>query len=583
MFAASEERYQRIKSTGGFPANAIDACLRHAGIDASDIDYVAFAGTRAIPVNMVSSISTFSKADQVRIQEELRRRNFYEKGKPKKKLSDLFRDFEPKGKIGYDFERVGLRESWELTPEEKQSIGEYRAEFAARYLGIPKHKIHFVDHHTCHAYYAYYASPFRNQPTLSATMDAGGDGIYDSVNFFSESGEFQRLHASHESIIGPLYTYITLLLGMKPFEHEFKVMGLAPYSKAYERQEPLAYFMSRLSLDGIKFRNTRPDLDLYIHARQALQHSRFDGIAGALQEFTEHFLTKWITEAARNTKASNVTFSGGVALNVKASKNLTQIPEVRKLFIPPGAGDESLPIGACWRLQDELATDSKHREHIEPLSNAYLGGDFGDAEIEEFATHKNVKGQFSVQEGNPDVLAAKDLADGKIVAACRGRMEFGPRALGHRSILANPSLAETTKLINEAIKSRDFWMPFAPAVLAEDLDAYFSGTESGIYDFMTIAADSTSEGRSSIFAALHPYDLTGRPQSVCDKHSPLFHATISEFKKVTGIGGVLNTSLNYHGKPIVDHPVQIADEMLSQKGVTFGGMIVGSKYFARTP
>lgn len=580
LCAASEERFRRTKSAGGFPGGAIDACLNFAGIRKCDVDRVALAGTRSVPVNLIGTLSTFSVEDHIRIQEEKRRPFFYdEKFVP---LSDLFPDFKPKSDPYYPLDRIPLKETRELSENEKQSVDDTRIDFIADWLGINRNKITKFDHHTCHAYYAYYASPFRNENVTSLTMDAGGDGLYETVNSFDTAGKFRRLSQSHDCIIGPLYSMVTLILAMRPSEEEFKVMGLAPYAREYIKRRTRDTLSSFITLDGIRFSRSSAVRDLYFHTRDLLKAERFDGIAGGLQDFAEEFITRWVAAAIDETGGHKVTYSGGVAQNVKANMMIEQLDDLDSLYIPPASGDESLSVGACWALLEKLSeADQTICQDIEPLDNAYLGPDFEQKGIEEFFEHPNVRGRYFQVEGNAEEIAAEALAANKIIGVCRGRMEFGPRALGNRSILANPGRQDMIDHLNEAVKGRDFWMPFAPSILSEQVQEYLRPTGKAELRFMTHCLRSTPEGQAKIPAGLHPKDRTARVQEVRNADTPEYHRLISRFKDLTGCGAVLNTSLNIHGKPIVNKPSDIANELLAADWVSIDGFLIGDQYFKR--
>ncbi len=580
LCAVAEERIQRVKSVGGFPKGAIEACLRYAGLDYDDIDLVAVAGTRAVPVNLLGTMSTHSTEDFYRLQEKKRYPQFYE-GRTVP-YSEVFPDYRPKGNVHYPLDRIPLKESREMTPAEKRAVAEIRLEFIAETCGVPRTHVHTLDHHTCHAYYAYYASPLRGFPVTVLTLDAGGDGIYDSINLFDELGRFNRLHASHDCIIGPLYTMVTLLLGMRPYEHEYKVMGLAPYAKEHVKRRTRELLLEFMNLNGFRFSRNPEMKDLFWHTKDLLKHERFDGIAGGLQDFAEFFLTAWTQSAIAATRAPKVAYAGGVALNVKANKLIAELEGLEGLYVPPGPGDESLSIGAVWALMDRLNPAGDHRERIEPLANAYIGPDFNNGEIDEFRAHPAVAGRFREVSADPELLVAQALQDQRIVGVCRGRMEFGPRSLGHRSLLANPSQREAVRQINEAIKGRDFWMPFAPSILEEYLPEYVHDNGRMDLSYMTVCLDSTPEGQVRMPAALHPYDMTVRVQSVGQSQTPAYHSLLSRFRELTGLGGVLNTSLNIHGKPIVMRPIDVAEELLSQENVAIDDILVGNRFFTRS-
>ena len=576
LCAISEERIQRIKSMGGYPKGAIEACLNYCNLKYKDIDFIALAGTRSVPVNLISTYSTFSKNDYLLIQEKIRYPKFYENTNVP--MKDVFKNYLPKGKVHYSLNQIPLKESWELSNVEKENIHKYRISFISENTGVAKDKIFLIDHHMSHAYYAYYASPFRGKKVASLTMDAGGDGLYETINIFNQKGEFQKIYGDHECLIGPLYSYITLLLGMRPFEHEYKVMGLSPYSSLYESKKTFDFLCQFQELNGIQFKKTDFVKDLFWQPKNYLKSERFDGIAGGLQKFTEFFLDKWFKSAMKETHSNLFTFSGGVALNVKATKKISEIKDLSGLYIPPGPGDESLSLGASWALIDKLKLNTI-KKSVKPLNNGYLGNEFSEKDINIFRSNKLVKKLFKEILEDPDDFAVKLLIRGKIVAICRGRMEFGPRALGNRSILANPSIPGVVRKINESLKNRDFWMPFAPSILSEQMKKYCYVNKLCNYDYMTLACDTKSKKRNEIYAGIHAHDFTARPQKVNKHSSPQYYRLLKKFYNKTGIGGLLNTSLNYHGKPIVMKPIDIVNELISNEKVKLDAIIIGKYCF----
>ncbi len=575
--AVSEERIQRVKSAAGYPAGAIAACLAQAGIGAADIGHVALAGTRAVPVNLLGTLSTFEIRDHYRIQEELRRPKFYEgRSVP---FAQLFPNYRPKGSVGYPRERIPLKESQELGAAEKAALAEFRLGYIAEKLGIARERIAVLDHHRCHAFYARFAAPFRGQKVAALTMDAGGDGVYDSVNLFDTRGRHTRLHASHDCLIGPMYTYITLLLGMRPFEHEYKVMGLAPYAKEHVKRAAREILRGYLKLEGYVFKRNSAMKDVFWHSKEALKHERFDGIAGGLQDVVEELLTAWAKAVLAATGVRHLAFAGGVALNVKANRKIAALDGLEGMFVPPGAGDESLPIGAAWALMHDLDPDADLAAAIPPLVSAYLGPAVSADDTHAFAQHPFVRAHYREISGDPVDSAVRALANKDIVAICRGRMEFGPRSLGHRSLVANASDPGAVTRINEAVKGRDFWMPFAPSILAEELPRYVERLPTADLRYMTLAMNTTEAARRDLAAGLHPYDHTARVHAVEAGAAPDYHTLLSRFRAATGLGGVLNTSLNIHGKPIVMTPREIADELLTVPGVRIESLIVGDRFF----
>jgi carbamoyltransferase len=234
-----------------------------------------------------------------------------------------------------------------------------------------------------------------------------------------------------------------------------------------------------------------------------------------------------------------------------------ELPEVEDIFVCPAAGDTSLPLGACYYgMWQYLQANNLPMETMKPLDNIYLGPEFSDDAIAASLDQNRVAQKYRVSKGvQPDLIARK-LAEGKIIARCSGRMEFGLRALGNRSILADPRRPDTVRRINDAIKFRDFWMPFTPTILAEREPDYIVNPKGIQSPYMTMAFEATPLARQELIAALHPADLTARPQILEERRNPEYYAIIKKFEGLTGVGGVLNTSFNLHGDPIVLGPQQ---------------------------
>jgi carbamoyltransferase len=508
LCAVAEERIQRVKSASGFPAGAVRACLDHCGATLADVDYVAVAGNWGVPVNLIGLRSSCGIRDYIDIQEKVRRPYYYEGRRVA--LAELFPDFRPSNDVGYPLDKFPLKETWELGQEEIAKLQSLRLDYIGQFLSFPRDKIFTLDHHTCHAYFAYYSSAFRERRVAALTMDGGGDRIYDSVGVFDERGNYSRIRASHDCLIGPMYKWVTLLLGMRPGEHEYKLMGLAPYAKEHTKRRSREIFERLIQLDGIAFSKATDLKDLYWDVKDRLKYERFDGIAGGLQDAVESLLTRWVVGALATVGADHAVFAGGVAMNVKANKSILEQDAVKGLFVPPGAGDESLCIGAAWALMDHVNPSGDHRPKIGPLANAYLGPELDRADTEEFANHPLVRSKFRRCEGSPQDHVARALLNDEIVAVCQGRMEFGPRALGHRSIIANPGSLGSVRQINEAIKNRDFWMPFAPSILAGSIAEYLRDPGKMDLSYMTVCLESLPPAKKAIPAGLHAYDETAR-------------------------------------------------------------------------
>lgn len=548
--ATQEERFTGLKGDYGFPQHSIQACLKSAGVDASQIDEVLLATHNWNPVLIkIKRNANFSMDDWVKEQREFWKPTLLE-GK-RVRYYDLFKDRED-FVLDATYPMDHLLNGY-MDAKEMQEMAEVRTSTVSKLLGVPREKIRSVTHEDCHTFYSYFASPLRGE-VLALTSEGIGDYSNGTVSIFSERGR-KELAATKENHIGHIYQYITLLLGMKPLQHEYKIMGLAAYANAKELARSYKVFERILKVDGLKIVFDQKPGDLYFHFRTLLEGHRFDGIAGALQKFTEDLLCTWVKNCVAATGLGRLCFSGGVAQNIKAVKSLMELPEIEDIFVCPAAGDTSIPIGACYfAMWEYVVSNHLPLEVIKPLNNPYLGPEFTDDEVSVYLDQSGARSRYRVTRGvYPEVIARK-LADGKIIARCCGRMEFGLRALGNRSILADPRRPETVRRINEAIKFRDFWMPFTPTILAEREQDYIVNPKGVLSPFMTMAFDSTAGARQDLIAALHPADLTARPQLLEEWRNPEYYALVQEFEKITGVGGILNTSFNLHGDPIVLGP-----------------------------
>jgi carbamoyltransferase len=250
-------------------------------------------------------------------------------------------------------------------------------------------------------------------------------------------------------------------------------------------------------------------------------------------------------------------------MNVKANKLISELSELDDLFVFPSCGDETNAIGAAWWVE---ANEGTGGGHIPPLGHVYWGPAYGDAAVDEALARNPGRDRWVItREDDIDSRVADLLAAGEVVARCTGRAEFGARALGNRSILADPTQNEVVRQINDMIKSRDFWMPFAPALLAARADDYIVNPKGLQAPYMILAFDTTARV-DELKAAIHPYDLTARPQVVYEDWNPGLHRILSEFERRTGRGAILNTSFNLHGSPIVNTPAE-ALEVFSESGL----------------
>jgi carbamoyltransferase len=519
-----EERMTGVKNHAGFPYRSIKEVLRLAKCTIAEVDFVAMNGNHiGIPVDR----------------------------------DDLLKKFENySAPVGF-LKRVAR--STPINDWYRRKCAAARSDHL-RDAGIDLSKVRYVEHHTAHAAAAYFGSPWRNEPVLVLTCDGAGDDLCATVNI-GDGGTLKRLAEIPDSdSLGLIYAMVTFLLGMVPNEHEYKLMGLAPYAPASGSDSVYQSFREYLKLSKrnplIWERSPGFPHSFYSYPflRKLLELKRFDCICGGLQRFTEELLVEWVQSCVRETGLRKVALSGGVGMNVKANKGLADHPDVESLFVFPSCTDESNAIGAAWWIYATECRAHGRSVDIPPLADLYWGPSFSDAECETAIQGIPERSRVKFVEDIEKEIAAL-LARGEVVARFSGRMEFGARALGNRSILADPADLRVVRIINEMVKSRDFWMPFAPSVMDHTGPRYVINPKRLAYPYMILAFDSN--GNTDEFqAATHPYDRTVRPQEVYEAWNPQYFRLIAEFEKITGRGIILNTSLNLHGYPLVCSPDQ---------------------------
>ena len=423
--------------------------------------------------------------------------------------------------------------------------------------GVTPDRIHFLDHHTTHCLtpYYFYGLQDHNEPILSISIDGDGDRL---------SGRILKIHpgktpkveqvasTSYDASLGYFYSHVTSFLGMKPMEHEYKVMGLAAYpdEKYYlplcDKFRKIIWVDEERLQIGSQFNLVVMDRFL----RENFVGQRFDNIAAAAQRFLEEAVIKLVKAAIKKTGVTTLAFSGGVFMNVKMNHRLLMLPEVKQAFFMPSCGDESLPIGAVGSVA------AQHGNRMQPVRNMCLGVRYTSAEAGKFL--ESYQGKYKItQHPNIEDVLAKLLADFKVVARFKGPGEWGARSLGNRAILANPSDFAMFHEVNDSVKMRDFWMPFAPTILEEWADKYLADWEQikakGLVSsrYMIVASQSTPLARKHLRAAMHQKDGSIRPQLIRRETNPDYYSLVEKFSQLTGIGGVLNTSFNLHGYPLV--------------------------------
>ncbi len=418
-------------------------------------------------------------------------------------------------------------------------------------IGVAKENVEAVEHHLAHASAAYHTAPWPDEKILVLTCDGSGDRLSATVNIGAQGALSRIASVSEHDSIGRLYALVTLYLGMAPLEHEYKVMGLAPYVSSKSRIESAARDFSSLfefAPDGLSWRRRTGVPSMYAayeFLKKLLDGKRFDTVAAGAQRFIEEMLVTWVTNAVRETGIRKVACAGGVFMNVKANLALLEIPEVEDLYVFPSCGDESNSIGAACHLA------ARAGDRIQPLGALYYGEPITDGEAHVALQTISPRVARSRWEIDIERVAAEKLADGKIVARAKGAVEFGARALGNRSILARADSPTAVREINEMVKNRDFWMPFAPSVLASRAGDYYEKPKPVSSPYMMFGFHSRPDKRAAFGAAQHPYDFTTRPHEVWEEHNADYYRLLKEYESRTGEGIVLNTSFNLHGEPIV--------------------------------
>ncbi len=532
---ASEERFTRLKNDAGYPRLAIDALLRQCGVTPAQIDLVALAGARAASREWLNRV----------LHDEAYVREYYGVSwpSPRRALEKKVRKWGAKfGLIDASRGKFGISQAERLA-------------FVTEHLGIARERIVCLDHHTCHAAAAYFGSGFAGREALVLTNDNSGDGLCATAS--TGSGTFLARHEATPSApgsLGAFYSFVTLALGMKFGEHEYKVMGMAPYAsdKYASRAEEVLREVFDLEVGTparFRWRKTGERYGLLLRATLGL---RFDAVAGGAQRLLEDTLLRWTRLMHERYGGSRVALGGGVFMNVKANMLIGQEAWLQELFAFPSCGDESNAVGAAYLGYLEDCARRGVAGATQPFGPAYLGNEVTDEEVEAVIRSRGLEGRYKVafHDRIEEKIADLLVSDG-VVARCAGRMEFGARALGNRSILANPSDHRVVPLINRMIKNRDFWMPFAPSILAERASDYLDNPKQLPSPYMMLAMPTRAEAREALVAAIHPQDATARPQILERAWNPEYHAVISEFERRTGVGAVLNTSFNLHGEPVV--------------------------------
>ncbi len=546
-----EERLTKNKNQCAFPLLAIKELIEnHLNGDYKLIDRVVYGTIKSDPYfTALNFYSGYSVEEQINDMKNY----WYKKYYKKKNTTNSYWKNKYKKKINvnknhnYDFSFLSKKMTYE---EEINYFSEIeRKSVVSKHFSKLKN-ISFLDHHTCHAYYALYGgelSEKKFKDTLVVTADAYGDNKNWSVSIVNKNGTLNRLASGNNFTVARIYKFCTLILGMKPNEHEYKVMGLSSYSNSHYHIEKVEkIFFDILDFKKGLFKSKKPLIDSYFDLKMRLEGHRFDNIAAALQNWSSKVTLKWIEYWLKRTKKKGLAFSGGLSMNIKANGDIMNSSLVNWLSIPASGGDESLCIGACYYY----ATINKVRTRV--MKSPYLGSSsiLNKNWFDRLKDTKMNKDDFTLIENFNNKMAAKLLERDEILARCVGRAEFGARALGNRSIIANPKNVENIKKINNLIKNRDFWMPFTPSILKEKANLFLKNSKNVISPYMTIGYETKDYAIQNIKACLHPGDNTARPQFVKKNYNKDYWSLINEFYKLTKIPCLLNTSLNLHGEPM---------------------------------
>jgi len=543
--AAQEERFTRRKHDARFPRHAIEYCLEAAGVGLGAVDHVAFYDKPFLKFERLletylafapRGFRSFSMAIPVWLKEKL-----FQKALLKKELRAYAPD--------YDWER----------------------------------RLLFAEHHQSHAASAFFASPFEEAAVL--TMDGVGEWATTSVGFGRGSTLEMRREIHFPHSLGLLYSAFTAYLGFKVNSGEYKVMGLAPYGDPRYTQAILDHLIDvkkdgsfRLNLSyfdyctGLRMTNDRFAALFDGPARRPDERltQRHMDLAASIQAVTDEVVLRLTSALARETGAENLCLAGGVALNCVANGKVLRDGRFRRLWIQPAAGDAGGALGAAFCAYHLFR--GQPRKPIEPdaMAGAYLGPAFSQTDVETRLAWLGAR--FSTLDDDGLIEAtAEALAAGKAVGWFQGRMEFGPRALGARSILGDPRSPTMQSTLNLKVKYRESFRPFAPSVLREDVADWFELDRDSPYMLLVAAVskqhrrEMTVEEqalwgiaklnvpRSSIPAVTH-VDYSARIQTVHRESSPRYHALLSAFKARTGCPVLVNTSFNVRGEPIVCTP-----------------------------
>lgn len=544
--AAQEERFTRKKHDAAFPSQALQYCLAQAGIQADEVDYVAFYD------------KPFLKFER---------------------LLETYLAFAPKGFSSFRLALpVWLREKLFL----KNLLAKELNNFSSKINW--EDKLLFGEHHVSHAASAFYPSPFEEAAVL--TLDGVGEWATSSlaIGRGKKLEVIKEIHFPHS--LGLLYSAFTYHLGFKVNSGEYKVMGLAPYGRPVYVDTIFKHLIDvkpdgsfRLDMKyfdycaGLTMTNRHFGELFQLPVRKAeqeLTQAHMD-MAASLQAATEQVISLLVAGVAKETGLKNLCLAGGVALNCVANGKIFKDKHFDNIWVQPAAGDAGGALGAALAAyHGYLDQERKPCTGFDHMQGSYLGPDFAQSDIE--SRLRAAGAEFEVlDEETLIATCANDLQMGNALGWFQGRMEFGPRALGARSILGDARSPEMQSTLNLKVKFRESFRPFAPSILREDVNTWFDFDADSPYMLMVaevkhsqriaipeaekdlFGIDKLKVGRSTIPAVTH-VDYSARLQTVTADTNPRYHALLSSFKQMTGCPILVNTSFNVRGEPIVNTP-----------------------------
>lgn len=543
---AEEERFTRKKHDTSFPINAINYCLKSEGITAKDLDHVGFYEKPFLKFERVLSqhLETFPKS---------------------------FKTF------------LSSMPSWL-----NQKLRVMRAiRKQVKYKG----DVIFIEHHLAHAASSFLVSPYKEAAIL--TVDGVGEWTTASYGHGKDSKIVLEKELKFPTSIGLLYSTITAYLGFSVNNSEYKVMGLAPYGDMDRKTNPFYNKLRRiidLREDGsfrfdmsyfvFQYADRMPSQKLCnllggpVSKRDITMTKRHQNIAAALQLVTEDILIKMLHHVHKETKQDNIVLAGGVALNSVFNGKILRNTPFKNIWIQPNSSDGGTSVGVAAYIYNSIL--GNERKYV--MKDAYLGPKFSNDEIKEFLVSNNIN--YTVFEDDKELVVetARLIGSNHVVGWFQKGMEWGPRALGARSILANPSNPQAKELLNEKVKHREKFRPFAPVVCEDDALTYFDCDDPvpEPTDYMLMVYPVFKKWHHNIPSVTH-VDGSGRLQTIRRDQNPLYYDVLKEFGKITGIPILINTSFNIRGEPIVCTPF---DAYKCMMGTGIDYLVIG-KYMVR--